>query len=64
MILNGEPYAHREGLTIRALLDELRLDGRTVVVMHGEEIHRGAHAPDAPIAKDDVIEIVTMQQGG
>jgi sulfur carrier protein ThiS len=32
--------------------------------MHGEAIHRAGHIPDTPVAEGDVIEIVTMMQGG
>ena len=64
MYINGELRPHRDGLTLLALLDELRVDPRRVAVMHGDVIHRGAQIPDAPVAPDDVIEIVTMMQGG
>ncbi|HEX6058305.1 MAG TPA: thiamine phosphate synthase [Gemmatimonadaceae bacterium] len=62
--LNGEKYPHRDGLTLRALLEELGVDARKVVVMHGDEIHRAGRVPDAPVAPGDTIEIVTMMQGG
>ncbi len=64
MHVNGRVYAHREGLTLHALLAELKVDQRMVVVMHGDEIHRAGRIPDAPLAERDVIEIVTMTQGG
>ena len=64
MQVNGERRPHREGLTLHALLDELRVDPRRVVVMHGDAIHRAGQIPDAPVAAGDVIEIVTMMQGG
>ena len=64
MYVNGKQYAHRDGLTLHALLAELGIDQRTVVVMQGEEIHRARAIPDAPVAEADVIEIVTMMQGG
>ena len=62
--LNGAPHPHRAGLTLRALLDEVGVDTRAVVVMHGDEIHRAGRVPDAPVAEGDTIEIVTMMQGG
>ena len=34
------------------------------VVMHGDEIYRVGRVPDVPVAERDVIEIVTMSQGG
>lgn len=64
MHVNGERYPHRDGLTMHALLDELRVDQRTVVVMHGKTIYRAARIPDVALAEPDVIEIVTMMQGG
>lgn len=62
--MNGEPYPHREGLTLRALLAELGLDQRKVAVMHGEQVHHAGKVPDTPLAEGDVVEIVTMMQGG
>jgi thiamine biosynthesis protein ThiS len=64
MTVNGRQYAHRDGLTLHRLLDELAVDQRLVVVMHGDEIHRAGKIPDAPLAERDVVEIVTMAQGG
>jgi thiamine biosynthesis protein ThiS len=64
MHVNGEVYEHRDGLTLHALLNELRVDQRKIVVMHGDEIYRAGKIPDAPVAERDVIEIVTMMQGG
>jgi thiamine biosynthesis protein ThiS len=64
MYVNGQQYEHRDGLTLHALLDELRVDSRMVVVMHGDEIYRAGKIPDVPVAAPDVIEIVTMMQGG
>lgn len=64
MYVNGELHAHRDGLTLHALLNEFRVDQRQVVVMHGDEIHRAGAIPDSPVLESDVIEIVTMMQGG
>lgn len=64
MTVNGREFAHREGLTLHALLDELRVDQRAVVVMHGDDIYRAGRIPDAPLAEHDIVEIVTMAQGG
>ena len=64
MQVNGQRRPHRAGLTLHALLAELRVDTRCVVVMHGDDIHRAGQIPDAPVAEGDVIEIVTMMQGG
>ena len=64
MIVNGQRYAHRDGLTLHALLDELRVDQQRVVVMLGDAIYRRNDIPDVAVAEPDVIEIVTMMQGG
>ena len=62
--MNGKPYRHREGLTLHALLDELALDQRKIVVMQGDDVFRAGKVPDAPVAEGDIIEIVQMMQGG
>ncbi len=64
MYVNGEIYAHRAGLTLHRLLEELDVDPRRVVVMHGDEIYRAGKIPDAPLAERDVVEVVTMMAGG
>lgn len=64
MRVNGKDYLYRAGLTLHALLDELQVDSRRVVVMQGDDIHRAGQIPDAPVSEHDTIEIVTMMQGG
>lgn len=64
MHVNGQIYPYRAGLTLHALLAELKLDQHAVVVMHGDEIHRAGQVPDAALTERDVVEIVTMMQGG
>jgi thiamine biosynthesis protein ThiS len=64
MYVNGEVYTHREGLTLHRLLEELQVDARRVVVMHGDAIYRAGKIPDAPLAERDVVEVVTMMAGG
>ena len=64
MIVNGKGHPYRDGLTLHALLVELGLDQRTVAVMRGEDVHRAGSVPDCPLDERDVIEIVTMMQGG
>jgi sulfur carrier protein len=64
MTVNGKRYAHRPGLTLHRLLDEMQADPRMVVVMHGEDIYRAGQIPDAPLADQDIVEVVTMAQGG
>jgi thiamine biosynthesis protein ThiS len=62
--LNGQQYPHRPGLTLRGLLTDLAIEPHKVVVMREDEIYRGNDVPEAPVGEDDVIEIVTMMQGG
>lgn len=64
MHVNGKPYQYREGLTLHALLDELALDQRKIVVMQGDDVFHAGKVPDAPVTENDVIEIVQMMQGG
>ena len=64
MTVNGARYEYRPGLTLHRLLDEMKADQRMVVVMHGDEIYRAGQIPDAPLADQDIVEVVTMAQGG
>ena len=64
MTVNGNRYEHRPGLTLHRLLDALEIDRRLVVVMHGDEIYRAGKIPDAVLSEPDVVEIVSMAQGG
>jgi sulfur carrier protein len=64
MRVNGEPYPHRDGLTLHSLLADLGIDQRTVVVMHREEVYPAGGIPDATLDEPDELEIVTMMQGG
>jgi sulfur carrier protein len=64
MRVNGKDYPYRAGLTLHALLSDLRVDPRRVVVMQGDDIHSAGRIPDAPVSQRDTIEIVTMMQGG
>ena len=64
MTVNGQVYPHEQGLTLHALMAKLDVDGRKVVVMRGEDIFRAGKIPDVALAPQDVIEIVTMMQGG
>jgi thiamine biosynthesis protein ThiS len=64
MTVNGKRHDYRAGLTMHCLLDEMKVDPRLVVVMHGDEIYRAGRIPDAALHEGDVVEIVTMAQGG
>jgi thiamine biosynthesis protein ThiS len=62
--VNGRSYPYRDGLTLHELLAELRVDSRAVAVMHRDDVYRPSAIPDVPLAEPDVLEIVTMMQGG
>ena len=64
MTVNGTRMDYQPGLTLHRLLNDLKVDPRMVVVMHGEEIYRAGKIPDAVLNERDVLEIVTMSQGG
>ena len=64
MTVNGRRYEHTPGLTLHRLLDQLEVDQRLVVVMHGDEIYRAGKIPDATLSEKDIVEVVTMAQGG
>lgn len=64
MTVNGNRYEYRPGLTLHRLLHEMKADQRMVVVMHGDEIYRAGQIPDALLAERDIVEVVTMAQGG
>jgi sulfur carrier protein len=64
MMVNGESRAHRPGLKLHALLSELQVDARAVAVMVGDEVYRPGKIPDVALREGDVIEVVSMMQGG
>jgi thiamine biosynthesis protein ThiS len=64
MTVNGESRDYRPGLTLRALLTELSVNERAAAVMVGDEVYRPGHIPDVALKQSDVIEIVSMMQGG
>lgn len=64
MTVNGREREFRDGLTLHALLADLQVDQRKVVVMRGDDVWKRGNVPDVPLAQGDVIEIVTMMQGG
>jgi len=64
MTVNGEARTYRPGLRLLGLLDELKVDARAVAVMVGEEVYRPGRIPDVALAEGDVIEVVSMMQGG
>jgi thiamine biosynthesis protein ThiS len=64
IIVNGEPRETASGRSVAALLEELGLHPRLVVVEHNREIlDRGAYA-DTELAEGDVLELVHFVGGG
>ena len=64
MVVNGTRIERTDGLTLHALLAQLEIDPRTVVVMRGDDVYPAGQIPDVPLDDRDVLEIVTMMQGG
>ena len=62
--VNGEPMGVSEGLTVRALVEQLGLGGVPVAVeRNGEVVPRAEHA-ETLVCEGDVIEIVHFVGGG
>jgi thiamine biosynthesis protein ThiS len=64
VVVNGARYEWRDGLTLHALLADLKVEPRAVAVMHGDRVYKRGAVPDAPLNAQDVLEVVTMMQGG
>ena len=64
LTVNGEQAEHADGLTVSALLAELKLDPRRVAVERNKDIVRRAHFDKTDLAEGDVVEIVTLVGGG
>ncbi len=64
LTVNGEPAEHTDGLTVSALLAELKLDPRRVAVERNKDIIRRAHFDKTDLADGDELEIVTLVGGG
>ena len=63
--VNGETHAVPKGCTLAALLADLALDPRLIVVERNREILRDRHAFDEVTLQDsDVLELVHFVGGG
>jgi sulfur carrier protein len=63
--INGESRSLPQGCTLSALLAELDLDPRLIVVERNREILRDRHAFDEVTLQDsDVLELVHFVGGG
>ena len=64
LTVNGESAEHSDGLTVSALLAELKLDPRRVAVERNKLIVRRARFDKTALADSDELEIVTLVGGG
>lgn len=61
--LNGEPRS-LEGKTLKEVLEELGLEPFRVAVLLNEEAYSGLELPHHVLKEGDVVEVVTLMQGG
>lgn len=64
VLINGERKQVAAGATLLALLAELELDPRAVVVEHNRRIVRRAGLGDVTVQNGDAIELVHFVGGG
>lgn len=64
VVINGERRQVAAGATLLALLAELELDPRAVVVEHNRRIVRRAGLGDVTVQDGDAIELVHFVGGG
>lgn len=64
VIVNGEPREVPAGASLLALLAELGLDPRAVVVEHNRRIVRRPALAQVAVAPGDAIELVHFVGGG
>jgi thiamine biosynthesis protein ThiS len=63
-VINGERKQITHGVTLLALLQELELDPRAVVVEHNRKIVRRPALGDVTLSAGDAIELVHFVGGG
>lgn len=64
ILVNGEPRAVPEGVSLLELLRQLELDPRTVVVEHNRQIVRRSDLATIQVIAGDSIELVHFVGGG
>ena len=64
LTVNGESAEHADGLTVSALISELKLDPRRVAVERNKLIVRRAQFDKTALTDGDELEIVTLVGGG
>ena len=62
--VNGKRQEVAEGRTVAGLLEDLRLDGRLVVVELNRQIVRRTEIADVVLKEGDRVEIVQFVGGG
>lgn len=62
--VNGEERKFASGQTLQDLLQELKVDGETVVVERNREILNHPRFPETSLQEGDVLEIVRFIGGG
>jgi thiamine biosynthesis protein ThiS len=64
LVVNGEARRARRGITLAALLSDLSLDPRAVVVEHNRRIVRRDALASTPVGEGDQVELVHFVGGG
>ena len=64
LVVNGSPRDVPEGITVRALVEHLKLDEGPVAVERNLEIVPRAEHPSTVLREGDVVEIVHFVGGG
>ena len=64
IVVNGEPRAVAQGLTLLELLQSLDLDPRAVIVEHNRAIVRRPTLGAVRVVRGDAIELVHFVGGG
>ena len=62
--LNGKMREVADGISIRGLLDELKLDPRRVAVQRNEDIIKRDQYETVVLQPADTVEILTIMAGG
>lgn len=62
--VNGQPQTLGADLTLAALLEQLKLDPRRVVVERNRELITAERFPGVDLHEGDVLELVQFMGGG
>ncbi|MEO9224510.1 MAG: sulfur carrier protein ThiS [Acidimicrobiales bacterium] len=64
VVMNGEPTSLPPDATVRTALDHLAADGRGMAVAINGEVAPRSLWDATPVAEGDVLEVLTVAQGG